>query len=131
MDQHSVHHIPHLLLIEDNHIALNIIEQITHHAGYKYTSAMDAESALKLVKTQSFDLIITDLGLPGMSGTELTQKIRSWEISIHHTHVPIIGLTAHAQKNIKTQCLNSGMQDAFSKPMDLNTLQTIVMKYVE
>jgi two-component system, OmpR family, aerobic respiration control sensor histidine kinase ArcB len=127
MDQKNT---PHLLLIEDNHIALSIIEQIARHAGYTYTSTVDAESALMLIQTQSFDLIITDLGLPGMSGTELTQQIRLWENNHSNKHIPIVGLTAHAQKSIKKQCVNSGMQDAFSKPMDLKTLNTIVTQYV-
>ena len=130
MDQQNINYIPHLLLIEDNHIALNIIEQITQHAGYKCTSAIDAESAFVLVQKQNFDLIITDLGLPGMSGTELTHKIRLWEIATNRSSIPIIGLTAHAQKSIKTQCVNCGMQDAYSKPMDLKTLHHIVMQYV-
>ena len=120
---------PHLLLVEDNIIALNIIENLVQKTHCQYTSVTDAESAYAMLEHNSFDLIITDLGLPGLSGYELTKKIRQWEMALHQNPIPIVGLTAHANEQVRTQCLQAGMQDVFGKPMTLAMLQKIIHDY--
>ncbi|EHL32508.1 response regulator [Legionella drancourtii] len=66
---------------------------------------MDGEAALQLAQTQAFDLIITDLGLPGLSGIDLTRKIRMFEKEKCKPPIPIIGLTAHSEEKIKKKLL--------------------------
>lgn len=127
----SLTYMPHLLLVEDNKIALNIIESIAKQAGAHCTSVLDGESALELVKSEYFDLIITDIGLPGISGYELTRHIRTWEKRIHREHVPIVGLTAHAYDLIKKECAHVGMEDLFTKPIDLVSMKNIIQQYVK
>ena len=121
---------PRLLLVEDNHIALLTLENIATQAGCQFRSAIDGETALKLAKTEPFDLIITDLGLPGISGIDLTQKLRQFEKEQHKKPIPIIGLTAHAENKIKKECLQSGMNAAFTKPMNPETLEKIKLTYL-
>ena len=123
-------HAPNLLLIEDNLIALRVLESIVIQSDCRFTSVMDGESALELAHNNTFDLIITDLGLPGISGIELTQKIRAFETSFSQKLTPIIGLTAHAQGKVRDECLASGMNDVFSKPMNLDTLSSIKLNYL-
>ncbi|MDR3502262.1 MAG: ATP-binding protein [Legionella sp.] len=118
-----------LLLVEDNKIALFTLENLINLAGYQFTSVMDGESALHLIKTQSFDLIITDLGLPGLSGIDLTRKIREFERELHKEPVPIIGLTAHSEGKIKRNCLEAGMNEVFTKPMTIEVLAGIKTTY--
>ena len=120
---------PHLLLVEDNAIALRMVELITAQAGCRYTSAVNAEDALILAQSIDFDLIITDIGLPGFSGYELTQRIRDWETALHKPAIPIVGLTAHA--HAKNQCLQSGMNDVFCKPLNLDVMESILLAYVD
>ena len=121
---------PSLLLVEDNLIALHVLESIVTQSGCQCTSAVDGESALELASHQSFDLIITDLGLPGLSGTELTMKLREYETVSSKKQTPIVGLTAHAQGKVRDECLAAGMNDIFSKPMDLRTLSSIKASYL-
>lgn len=121
---------PNLLLIEDNLIALRVLESIVTQSGWQFTSAIDGESAFELVCKNAFDLIITDIGLPGISGIDLTIKIREFEASLSKKQTPIIGLTAHAQSEVRDACLASGMNDVFSKPMDMDTLATIKISYL-
>ncbi|MDP3705054.1 MAG: ATP-binding protein [Legionellaceae bacterium] len=121
---------PSLLLIEDNCVALKILESMAKQANVRYTSAVDGESALELAKTQSYNLIISDIGLPGISGNEFTHQFRIWEATHHKKPVPIVGLTAHAQGEIREECLQSGMNDVFSKPMLLPVLKEIIFMYV-
>lgn len=119
---------PHLLLIEDNIVARRLIESNAIKAGYHYTSAVDGEQALTLAQSQTFDLIITDLGLPGISGQEFAHRIREWEKSIHKNPVPIVGLSAHMKAN--NESLLSDMNGVFTKPVNLKMLQLIVSQFV-
>ncbi|MDP3705329.1 MAG: ATP-binding protein [Legionellaceae bacterium] len=119
----------HLLLIEDNPIALKALESLVFNAGFRSISAIDGETGLTFAKTQSFDLIISDVGLPGISGSEFTQQLRAWEIMQHKKPVPIIGLTAHAEGEIHVECIQSGMNDVFTKPMSFTTLKSILSKF--
>lgn len=120
---------PYLLLVEDNTIALSLIEHTAKQAGCRFLSAMDGASALTLVKKHTFDLIVTDIGLPDMASNELTCAIREWEFFHQKKSVPIVGLTAHALDKIKEECFVSGMNDVFSKPMSLSQMKAIVKQY--
>lgn len=121
---------PHLLLIEDNLIALLVLENLVASAHCQFTRAIDGETGLELAKTQPFDLIITDLGLPEMSGSEMTTQLRVFEMEHHKKPVPIIGLTAHADDKAKQECIQSGMNEALTKPMQANQLETIKSTYL-
>lgn len=116
----------HFLLIEDNAVALKVLETRLLHAGYRFTSAINGEQGLELAKTMHFDLIITDIGLPGISGDELAQFLREWETSLKRKPVPIIGLTGHVEESSKAHFIASGMNDVLTKPINLMKLQQIV-----
>ncbi len=118
----------HLLLVEDNAIALRIVELIATQMGCTYVSVNNGEDAYELTKTDDFDLIITDIGLPNMSGNELTMRIREREAALDKPTVPIIGLTAHA--HAKHECIESGMNDVYCKPLTPVMLQSILSQYI-
>lgn len=121
---------PHLLLVEDNNIALRCAESITKQAGCHYTSAIDGEQALALAQSNHFDLILTDIGLPGISGTELTQQIRAWENTSNKQPIPIVGLTAHALNTAEKENLQAGMNKVLAKPIQLNILQDVLSQFI-
>ncbi|KTD19154.1 sensory box histidine kinase/response regulator [Legionella lansingensis] len=121
---------PHLLLVEDNIIALRLLESITKQAGCKFTSTLDGEKALELAKTKHFDLIVTDIGLPGMSGIEMTIYIRHWEQASKKQATPIVGLTAHSLASSAYECLEAGMNQVFAKPINLQTMKEIISTLV-
>ncbi|KTD33266.1 sensory box histidine kinase/response regulator [Legionella nautarum] len=115
-----------LLLVEDNDIALRMIELIAEKAGCRYISVTDGEQALALAKSKEFDLIITDIGLPGLSGNELTSRIRDWEKELHKAPIPIVGLTAHGLVEAKNESIQAGMNQVLSKPITLPVLKTVL-----
>lgn len=121
---------PKLLLVEDNKIALFTLENLVTQSQCEFTSVMDGEAALQLAQTKAFDLIITDLGLPGLSGSDLTRKIRVIEKEKHKRPIPIIGLTAHSEEKIKRSCLQSGMNEVYTKPMTAEVLSKIKDTYL-
>lgn len=120
----------HILLVEDNPIALKVLESIVTSAGYHPTTAIDGEQALALAKSSEFDLIITDIGLPGISGNELAHFIREWGKENALKNIPIIGLTGHALDAAMAESLESGMNDVFTKPASLAMIQEIVNKFI-
>lgn len=119
----------HVLLVEDNKVALHFIQAIVQQAGLAFTSAIDGESALQLAESYAFDLVITDIGLPGISGYELAHAIRSSEKNQGKIPIPIIGLTALGLNEAKDKCLDSGMNTVLIKPIQLTTIHAIVEKY--
>ncbi len=120
---------PQILIIEDNSVARTIVELIIQQSGLTSMSAIDGEQALALTQSHPFDLIISDIGLPGISGFEFAIQYRAWEKTQAKHPIPIIGLTAHAENTIRNECLASGMNDVFSKPLTLAILQTIITKF--
>jgi len=120
----------HVLIVEDNTIALKVAEAVAVNAGCHVHSAKNGEEALALILTNDFDLIITDIGLPGISGYELTQKIRDWEKKNNKPKGAIVGLTAQAKSHAETNCLEAGMNDVFSKPITTELMTNILRKNV-
>lgn len=121
---------PIILLVEDNYVALKVLESIAKLVNIRFVSANDGESALEIATRQNFNLIITDIGLPGISGKELARKLRAWEKMQDRQEVPIVGLTAHVRDQVREKCIDAGMNDAYSKPIDLQTMNEIIKRFV-
>lgn len=121
---------PHLLLIEDNQIALKVLETITTDAGAHYTSVTSGEKALTTIKEIAFDMILTDINLPDISGNELSRRIRAWETKEKKKPTPIVGLTAHALENVEKECLQSGMMKVLTKPLTINNMEALIDEFV-
>ncbi|MCX7115281.1 MAG: ATP-binding protein [Gammaproteobacteria bacterium] len=121
-------HLPkrRVLLVEDNFIALQVLKKMVEGFSVDVIDAMDAESALELVKAQPFDLVLTDVGLPGLSGDELAKSIRTWEKENHKRPMRIIGLTGHAEAEVAQRCLDAGMNQVEVKPMGKAGLEKIM-----
>lgn len=120
------------LLVEDNPIALKILESIVADAGITYQSNIDGESALQTATTQSFDFIITDIGLPKMSGYDFVEKYRRWEKKQNKSPIPIFALTAHAANNeLSTKCLQVGINAIYAKPFSSQTLYKILSDHFQ
>lgn len=122
---------PLILLVEDNIIALRLVETIVAQAGCRHISATDGEQALDLAKTVDFELIITDIGLPGITGSELASQIRDWEKSENKKPIPIIGLTAHRLHDSESLCLQAGMDKVLSKPIYLDEMQKLMLQFIK
>lgn len=120
---------PHVLLVEDNRVALHFIEVIASQAGLQFTSTRNGEDALELAQNHAFDLIITDIDLPGISGYELTRAIRRWECENSKKPLPVFGLTA--RENTKDEYLQSGMNALLFKPITLKIFEELIKQYID
>jgi two-component system KDP operon response regulator KdpE len=84
--------------------------------GYSVREASDGEEALQVVPAFRPDLIILDLGLPGLGGTEVTRSLRDW------THIPIIVLSVQGEEGAKIAALDAGADDYLTKPFGTGEL---------
>ena len=122
-----------LLLVEDNpvnqKVALAMLKKI------KLTDIDIAVNGLEAVeKTESadYDLVLMDCQMPEMSGYEATGAIRAREAKTHsHKHLNIIAMTANAMEGDREKCLEAGMDDYISKPIKVETLQAMLIKWLE
>ncbi|MCA0403480.1 MAG: PAS domain-containing protein [Proteobacteria bacterium] len=113
-----------ILLIEDNIVALKVLERMVSQLDCDFQSAITAEEALVKLETNNFACIITDLGLPGMSGIEMTKKIRQ-SSNIKLAKIPIFGLTGHSASSVQAEIEEAGMNAVFTKPMQIDILKDI------
>jgi len=83
-----------------------------------------------MINENKYDLVLMDVGLPDHSGPELTRIIRKSTIK-SISNIPIIALTGHAYNDTKKEdCLDSGMQEVISKPVNPFVLNAVITKHV-
>ncbi|MGI6424024.1 MAG: response regulator [Tepidanaerobacteraceae bacterium] len=117
-----------ILCIEDDLINQEIMESIIIKKGYKYLAAYDGNEALEILKNNRIDLILMDIQMPGLNGYELTRIIRNKENK--KKNVPIIAMTAYAMHEDREKCIQAGMDDYISKPLDIDKLYNILDGYL-
>ncbi len=105
-----------VLFAEDDLVAQHVVRTLLEKPGYVMVLAENGREALARYHAEPFDLVLTDVQMPEMDGVALTDAIRSLEEPTR-AHVPIIGITAHAKKGDREQCLAIGMDGFVSKPI--------------
>lgn len=106
-----------ILLIEDDQQLGDALKIGLTQFAYIVEWLQDGGTALRAIKSESFDLIILDLNLPKLNGLELLKNIRKNNIT-----TPVLILTAKDDTDNKVQCLDNGADDYMIKPFDLNEL---------
>jgi two-component system OmpR family response regulator len=107
-----------ILLIEDDEVLANGLTHTLSKTGFRVTVAMTGAYAEHLLKAQSFELIVLDLGLPDMSGLQLLRKLRSQKLAS-----PIMILTARDDMNTRIEGITQGADDYMIKPFELRELE--------
>lgn len=116
---------PTILLIEDTREVVMMLVDYLEMAGYKMVTAQDGIDGLAQAKLTHPDLILMDIQMPRMDGFEATQRLRS---DPEFRDIPIIALTALAMPNDRQRCLDAGMDEYMSKPVNLKTLTKTIHK---
>ncbi|HKG53978.1 MAG TPA: PAS domain S-box protein [Anaerolineales bacterium] len=114
---------PVILLVEDTKEVTMMIKDYLELTGYKVVTAQDGVDAIVQAKLVRPDLILMDVQMPRMDGLDATRKLRS-EPGFRYT--PIIALTALAMPSDRERCLEAGMDDYISKPVNLKALIKII-----
>lgn len=120
-----------ILLVEDNKINQQVATELLEEAGMAVTVAGNGKRGLEAVQSCDFDLVFMDIQMPEMDGRTATQEIRRWEESTGHRRVPIVAMTAHAMVDEREKCLNIGMDDYLTKPIDQDRLFALLVKWIQ
>jgi PAS domain S-box-containing protein len=116
-----------VLVVDDNEVNLLIASEILSAAGLQVSVAADGARALQCLGDERVDLVLMDMQMPVMDGLAATRAIRDMP---HHRHLPIIAMTANALPADRTRCLEAGMDDVLTKPIEPRQLIDLVSHWV-
>jgi putative two-component system response regulator len=112
---------PQILAADDDHQALNILEQILSGQGYDVVVAHDGAAARNIISGQAPDLLILDNHMPGITGLEICREIKA---DPQTRLIPVIMLTGYTDTNEKIECIEAGADDFVNKPFKSIELTT-------
>jgi PAS domain S-box-containing protein len=107
-----------LLLVEDNIINQQVALGILKKYGLKADAASDGQEALNMLERIQYDLVLMDVQMPIMDGFEATRQIRDTDSKVLNHTIPVIAMTANALQGDRELCIEAGMTDYVSKPIE-------------
>jgi DNA-binding NtrC family response regulator len=114
-----------ILLIDDDEWIRDSLSIFFKNEGCCLQALETAEEALKLLKKQSYEIIITDYRLPGMDGLEFFKKIQK-----SHPHVVKILVTAYGSKDVLSEAMKIGIQDIIKKPFTTSSIEESLSRLI-
>ncbi len=118
-----------ILLVEDNEVNLKVAQKLIDYIGFPFDVAENGMVALNKAKKTRYRLILMDCQMPVMDGYFCTKRIRKYEENNNLNHTPIIAMTANAMLGDKEKCLDAGMDDYMSKPLNRYILEKTLKKW--
>ena len=107
-----------VLLVEDDFVSRNMATIVLKRNGFEVIAVENGKEAIFAAENEQFDLILMDINMPLMDGFTAASVIKKKE----KTHTPIIAMTAYALKEDRQKCIDAGMDDYISKPIDINEM---------
>jgi PAS domain S-box-containing protein len=120
---------PDILVAEDNEVNQLVFTQILSESGYSFEIVANGMLAVEAYRTLRPRMILMDVSMPQMNGYEATARIRESEAA-GASHIPIVGVTAHALKGDRERCLESGMDDYLPKPVSPRALMAKLERWL-
>jgi two-component system sensor histidine kinase/response regulator len=121
-----------VLLVEDNEVNQQVATELLQSAGAVVTIASHGAEAVKILKESEqpvpFDVVFMDLQMPEMDGIAATKLLRS---DLRLRQIPIIAMTAHALVEERQRCIDAGMNDHVSKPIDPDALFSTLLRWAK
>jgi len=115
-----------ILLVDDDDNLRRVLEYQLSEAGYAVTSVPDADEALRELGDRAFDLLVTDILMPGMDGIELVERVR-----IRYPDVAVVVITAHGDVGRAVRAMQLGALDFLEKPFGRERLQVSIERALE
>jgi PAS domain S-box-containing protein len=119
-----------ILLAEDNIINQKLALHLLEKFGYQADTVATGKQAVEALEKFPYDLVLMDVQMPEMDGIEATGVIRDPTSAVLDHAVPVIALTAHAMKKDHDRCLDTGMDDILTKPIDPQQLLETLNRYL-
>jgi DNA-binding NtrC family response regulator len=117
---------PRALIVDDEPAECELVRDALSHAGFEALSAQSPGRALDLLANRPFDVVLTDLNMPGMNGTELCRRIN--EIA---PHMPVVLVTAFGSIDSAVDAMRAGAYDFLTKPFDVDAVALVLRRAVE
>jgi CheY-like chemotaxis protein len=118
---------PAILVVDDNRISLRVLYSILSRAGFEAVVVDSGPAALDELAHRHFDLVLMDLLMPGMDGSDATQRIRSLPDC---GSIPILGITAGVTEELRESCRRNGMDSILEKPVNATELVSSIRFHV-
>ena len=122
-----------ILVVEDNAINQMVIEDLLSDLGFHVKCVDDglfALTELNLRRSQPYCLILMDCQMPRMDGFETTREIRKGKAGQLNSDIPIVAITANNMQGDQQKCLDSGMNDFISKPIEQEQLERVIRSWL-
>jgi len=103
------------LVVDDNPDITEMLAAVLRHAGYTVSTADSATGALAAALAKRFDVVVSDIGMPGMNGYELAQALRAFP---QYRAVRMVAVTGFAMYDDRDRALEAGFDTHLSKPID-------------
>jgi CheY-like chemotaxis protein len=116
-----------VLIAEDNPVNRELLRELLEMRGYEVFEACDGIQALTMVKEVSPDLLVLDIGMPGLDGYGVIRKIRSHP---GHANLPVLAATAYAMRGDREKVLEAGFDGYISKPINPTELKQEVDRLI-
>ncbi len=117
-----------ILIVEDNPMNMELATDLLEAAGYVVIQAGTAKECIELARAEFPDLILMDIGLPGMDGLEATGVLKQDPAT---KDIPVIALTAHVMKGDEERALAAGCAGYITKPIDTSEFPKAVARFIE
>jgi len=117
-----------VLVVEDNKFILSMMQRMFESLNYKVDVAKNAAEAIYLIINNSYQLIISDIGLPDANGVELIEEVRNIERQKNRVPAYICGATAFDLDQYRQPCFEVGFDEMVAKPMNMHFLQHLLVK---
>jgi two-component system sensor histidine kinase/response regulator len=118
-----------VLLVEDNAVNQKVAVRFLERMGCKVRVADNGMEAVRACEDNTFDIILMDMQMPVMDGLTATVRIRERETGDGRPNVPIVALTANAMANQLERCMEAGMNDFLTKPLEIPRLHEVLTKF--
>jgi two-component system, cell cycle response regulator DivK len=116
-----------VLVVEDNTLNLKLVRDVLLHAGFDVIEARSGEEGITCALNRKPDIILMDLQLPGIDGTQAMREIRG---SASGSNVPIVALTAFAMSEDRERVLRNGFDGYLSKPISVRDLARQITEFL-
>lgn len=116
-----------ILVVEDERNMVVLLQKAFAQASMQATVLADGEKALRLLAQEPFDLVILDIGLPGISGLDVCRRIKADE---RLRHIPVVFISGHHANQMRAQAFALGAAEYLTKPFELQHLLAYVARHL-
>lgn len=119
--------LPRVLIVEDNVLSMKMMTDLFEGNGYRALPAVNGPQALATARAEHPELILMDIGLPGLSGLEITRRIKA---DAALKGVPVVAVSARTSPEDEAAARRAGCDDFLAKPVSVSRMLSTAAKFV-